>query len=100
MEIKDKKFLARMGIETGISIPVSLFINRAMKAAIPTIEITSKPVFVVMRIGEMMTELAINYAVTNSLMSNLVDPILGNEKEEKLDLGFLETVNENSDTEE
>lgn len=99
MEIKDKKFLARKGIETGISIPVGMFINGAMKAAIPAIEITSKPLFLVMRVGEMMTELAINYAITNSLMSNLVDPLLGTEEEE-LDLSFLKTVNENSDTEE
>ena len=99
MEIKDKKFLAKLAIETGISVPVGIFVNKAFEAAIPAIKVTSLPVFLVTITGEALTKMAINYAISNTLMDNLVNPMLGF-KDNDLDLSFLETVNENSDTEE
>lgn len=99
MEIKDKKFLAKLAIETGISVPVGIFVNKAFEAAIPAIKVTSLPVFLVTITGEALTKMAINYAISNTLMDNLVNPMLGF-KDDDLDLSFLETVNENSDTEE
>lgn len=99
MEIKDKKFLAKLAIETGISVPVGIFVNKAFEAVIPAIKVTSLPVFLVTITGEALTKMAINYAISNTLMDNLVNPMLGF-KDDDLDLSFLETVNENSDTEE
>lgn len=99
MEIKDKKFLAKLAIETGISVPVGIFVNKVFEAAIPAIKVTSLPVFLVTITGEALTKMAVNYAISNTLMDNLVNPMLGF-KDDDLDLSFLETVNENSDTEE